>query len=397
MFSSVAGGSICVGCQLRAVSRRTAAATKLTAAHSGTRSRSGPRRRNYTSAAARKQADQNLEAILSAQRHNEEIENPKKKNSSWAGQRPQSKDDWDAISEEELRKEADRDRETDLNARRHSEDVKQDGKKKSDSSRATQRQQGIDDRDSVLHGAGGDVEQQLVRKVDSRGRQDPPLQPAEPTMQRIRKGNTALHVDSSKLSIPTLGREAEVIVLREGGRWVRKPLNWDRRAPDRGLVLEEALDQEVGLDMELVLDNIDALRPEHRILPASEFKTVFDCLMNGFTSVQLQAYLARHQQRIEDGEESAFLGRISEPTQTLPWIVEQAIWTPHVEGAVEDIPQSLKGYILKTMPPKQRLAMQLMRQCWAMSVQELMDGQGILEVPIRDQEFKLLTRKCWPL
>lgn len=232
--------------------------------------------------------------------------------------------------------------------------------------------------------ANGELMEELVRYMA-------PEKPKAPTAYR--KGNTRLVEDRSKLSIDTLGRAAEVIVLREGGDWHSKPYKQDERPADKGLTLDDHVDQEAGLSMEVIMENINELQPEHHILPTREFKDIFDTLMSGFTSIQLESYVERHQRREEEGDETPFVGVLPEMAKPQPWIVEQSVWTPEVKGAVQEVDLPLKGYILKSMPPKQRLVMQLMRECWGMSVQELMDGQGVLEVRVRDQEFTLLTCK----
>ncbi|CAN8100610.1 unnamed protein product [Discula destructiva] len=213
----------------------------------------------------------------------------------------------------------------------------------------------------------------------------------EPVKNVYRKGGMRMVEDISKLSIETLGKDAGVIVLKEDGRWERKPFKRDRRPPEPTFKVEDNVDQEEGLGLDVVLDNIDGLRPTHRILPAREFKVIFDQLLKGFTAFQLETYVERDRKRLDEGDERPFLGVIPDELPSRPWIVSQTRWTPEVHGAVEGVDHPLKGYILRTMPPKQRLVMQLMRECWNMSVQELLDGHGVLDIQLRDQEFKLLT------
>lgn len=223
--------------------------------------------------------------------------------------------------------------------------------------------------------------------------QQPYTQEPQPTRTRYRKGQTMLVADPRQLPVETLGQDAPVIVLRERGPWKRKKLKQDERPVESGSNIEDYVDQEVGLSLDMIMENIDELRPEHRILPAREFKGVFDVLMNGFTALHLESYIERYRQRLAEGDETPFLGVIPDEVLSRPWIVSQSRWIPEVQGAVADVPHPLKGYILKTMPPKQRLAMKLMRECWGMSVQELLHGQGLLDLELRELEFRLLTCK----
>lgn len=224
--------------------------------------------------------------------------------------------------------------------------------------------------------------------------QQPPVEePKKPVAKYYRKGETILVADPRQLPVETLGQDASVIVLREQGPWKRREFKQDEKPVEAGLNIEDYVDQEAGLSMDVIMENIDELRPGHRILPAREFKDVFDILMNGFTALHLETYIERHRQRLAEGDETPFLGVIPDELLSKPWIVSQSRWTPEVKGAVADVPHPLKGYILKTMPPKQRLAMKLMRECWGMSVQELLQGQGLLDIELRELEFRLLTCK----
>lgn len=219
------------------------------------------------------------------------------------------------------------------------------------------------------------------------------VEPKEPEIRHYRKGDTRLVEDVSQLPIETLGQDAPVIVLREQGPWRRRQFKEEKRPVDNGVNIQDYTDQEAGLSLDLIMENIDELRPDHRSLPAREFKDIFDILMKGFTSMHLETYIERNRQRLAEGDEIPFLGVIPDEIVSRPWIVSQSRWIPEVKGAVADVPHPLKGYILKTMPPKQRLVMQLMRECWGMSVQELLHGQGVLDLEVRDLEFRLLTRK----
>lgn len=208
------------------------------------------------------------------------------------------------------------------------------------------------------------------------------------------KGDTRLVQDVRELTVDTLGRKADIIVLKDGGKYKRKkppPVDNSSRSEEAGF--EEFVDQEPGLSMDTVMQNLEEFRPEHRILPAREFKVLFDMLMNAFTSPQIAEYVTRYHERVEQGDESPFAGTLPSTGSERPWIVSEMRWIPEVRGAVPNVDSSLQGYILKSMPPKQRRVMQLMRQCWGMSVQELTHGLGALEVQVRDLEFKLLTRK----
>lgn len=485
MFSSsvtVAGGSVCLGCQLRAVTRRAVPALAgAGAAHVQAQPQAQlgtvDTRRQYASEATKSDPGNDLAAILHAQKHQEDARR-RKRPAFRSGRAPV--DDWDRPaqpSKSKSKKENKNKIETggtlhesaasprwqepfaydpsdSLNKRQHREQSESPPQASPDDwlFQLEQKDENYENdtkpirsrRDDTLSSPGTGRRLSLEEHDEAQGScapddgaqyHDAQVQDSESSFRRVgerqgensserdipryederfaaeaakyrssrrsgepntyRKGDTRLVEKVNKLSGQTLGKPAEVIVLRDDGQWRRKPLKEDKGPVDTSFNLETQADQEEGLDLDLVLDNIEGLRPVHRILPSSEFKAVFDSLLSGFNSIQLESYVERHQTREEEGGEAPSTGVASDVSaaSTRPWILGQSAWTPDVKGAVQDLPAPLKGYILKSMPPKQRLVMMLMRECWDMSVQEVMDGQGTLEVRLRDTEFKLLTCK----
>ncbi|KAF3768815.1 hypothetical protein M406DRAFT_71789 [Cryphonectria parasitica EP155] len=362
MFSpSVAGGSICIGCQLRAVTRR---ATPAIAASAQARPQSRVRRRRFASEATGRQ-EEDLVAILTQQSHNEKARS----------RRPISS-----------RKQSTKTQKENLD-----ETPIYDAKQPSHApARAPARPDSLPETESLQDGdadAGTVGDSLFIRERTGHESKQLP----KPKANAYRKGNTLLREDRARLSVAALGKEAEIIVLREGGEWKRRIMKEEIEAADEDLGIEEHIDQEEGLSLDIVLENIDELRPQHRILPTNEFKRVLEDLMKGFTVPQLHGYVQRHRQRLADGDESPFFGVLPELLKPQPWTLEQTQWTPETPNALQDVDPQLRGYILKSMRHKQRLTMQLMRECWGISAQELMDGPGVLELRIRDPEFKLLT------
>ncbi|KKY31447.1 hypothetical protein UCDDA912_g08638 [Diaporthe ampelina] len=176
---------------------------------------------------------------------------------------------------------------------------------------------------------------------------------------------------------------------------------------DSGLTIEDLLDEQDVLSLDDVVKNIHGLNPQRQIVSAREFKSLFNTLLSGFTILQLEKYVVWHREQpvlemIKNevfGENESLSEESTIPEDVVPkrreyaWMTEQAHWTPYVDGAVEEAQYPLAGYVMKSMPPKQRLVVQLMRECWEISVQELLDGNGHVDIRVRDLEFKLLTRK----
>lgn len=225
-----------------------------------------------------------------------------------------------------------------------------------------------------------------------------------------RRGDMLLVEDASKLGIESLGKAAEVIVLRDGRQWERRALPVaasSEGTTDDGLKIEDWLEEQDVLSLDEVLQNIHGLRPERRIVSAREYKSLFNTLFDGFTISQLEKYVVWHREQpiletIKDeifgetktpGGEPAMPADVPQEHRHYAWMTEEAHWTPYVDGAVEDAQYPLAGYIMKSMPPKQRLVVQLMRECWDVSIQELLNGNGRIDIRVRDLEFRLLTRK----
>lgn len=242
----------------------------------------------------------------------------------------------------------------------------------------------------------------LIRKI---GKFEPT---ARGRKKEHRRGDMLLVEDASKLGIESLGKEAEVIVLRDGRHWARRAppvAAGPEKTMDEGLKIEDWMEEEDVLSLDDVMENIHGLKPERQIVSAREYKSLFDTLFNGFTILQLEKYAAWHREQpilktIKDevfgdtnvtSEEPAIPADVTPKHRQYVWMTEEAHWTPSVDGAVEDAQYPLAGYILKSMPPKQRLVVQLMRECWGISIQELLNGNGHIDIRVRDLEFKLLT------
>lgn len=389
MFSSsVAGGSICLGCQLRAVTRKVAAPIGSTAAQTRIRNR---KRRSYASRAAKPQEDDEL-AALEQHRH---VESKNSFDTTYTG-------DWG------LDQDKTQDASYGLGSGGHegvlgpyesthtSHDQAVPTRLDDFINETMANQVYLDDASKTFHGQAESAQQQndseqqpLIRRIADG------IDWSEKYRRKTYwKGDTKLIEDFRKLTIDTLGREADIIVLKDAGEYkMKKQAEVDRRSFRENSGLKDFVDQEPGLDMETIMKNIDEFRPDIRIMPAREFKTLFDKLMSAFTSPQIGEYVTRYQQHVLLGEESPFSRSHPSLGSTRPWIVSEIRWIPEVQGSVPNIEPTLQGYILKSMPLKQRRVMELMRQCWGMSVQELNSGLGALEVTVRDLEFKLLTRK----
>ena len=154
---------------------------------------------------------------------------------------------------------------------------------------------------------------------------------------------------------------------------------------------------------------IDELRPtDETILPQSVYENIARSLSEGFTTSQLVSYVRKKRK----------------PTTAQPvysWEKRRRPWVPDATGQnsysalygkrhgagdasgnriVTDSkikavgPGSamlLQGYLNSSMTNKDKVTAQLMRECWGVSISEVMEAPGKLLVEVREVEFALLA------
>ncbi|GAB1312181.1 hypothetical protein MFIFM68171_02391 [Madurella fahalii] len=192
-------------------------------------------------------------------------------------------------------------------------------------------------------------------------------------------------VEPEGLSVGFLGKPATALVMREA-TYVRRTL--PQLAPDSGntqldaasLLPSEAADSESA-------SHIHELMPTYtRVVSGKEFTALKRTLMEGFTAPQLHAYV-REWQAVQQllAEQSA--------SEEPPWILERQPWRPLDADATQNIEPQLCGYVSQNTPPKEKLAIRLMRECWDLSSLDVLDRHdGELSVRLRDIELSLLLR-----
>ncbi|EPE05545.1 hypothetical protein F503_02284 [Ophiostoma piceae UAMH 11346] len=157
-----------------------------------------------------------------------------------------------------------------------------------------------------------------------------------------------------------------------------------------------------------VFGYIDELQPtDERILPQSVYKNIAHSLSEGFTTSQLVSYVRKKR-------------KPTTARPVYPWEKKRRPWVPDAPGQntyhalygkknspgeasgnriVTDAkvkaigPGSallLQGYINSSMTNKDKVIAQLMRECWGVSISEVMEAPGKLLVEVREVEFALL-------
>ncbi|KJR89724.1 uncharacterized protein SPSK_05964 [Sporothrix schenckii 1099-18] len=174
------------------------------------------------------------------------------------------------------------------------------------------------------------------------------------------------------------------------GNIADEPLDEQITDADAEQIWNSLLEEEGEPTETEVFSYIDELRPaDETILSESAFSKSARELAEGFTVAQLLAYIRKYRKPT------------TQPT-VYPWEVRRRPWVPDVYGdeAVVDSkikaigPGSsllLKGYIQTSMTNKERVVVQLMRECWGVSKREVMEAPGRLDVTVQELEFALLT------
>ncbi len=236
----------------------------------------------------------------------------------------------------------------------------------------------VDDGQGAVEG-----EQAHVRKVAMPGL------PPTAADSFVSKGRL-LAVRPEALDIDILGEKAAAIVLRNMGaaqRRARVRIKEEDTPKDHTSVIE-TIEVEAGpLTAEAVQANIDELRPRgSNVISEATFHDLARTLVDGFTLSQLKTYIRRNSRRPEPAP-AAF------PTD-MPWILKQFPWVPATPGVSETgeaMQRSRQGSTDKPPTAQEKLAVRLLCECWDLVTQETIEGDGHLDVRLRDVEFMLLT------
>jgi hypothetical protein len=194
------------------------------------------------------------------------------------------------------------------------------------------------------------------------------------------------------LAIDILGKPGSAIVLRETPdrrkqRQAQQHLRDDDAAEAQVDPASLLVDEEAAAVSEDILLNIHELKPEGTtVLTDRQFTQLKNTLVGGFTSAQLARYVREY------GAMQQLTQEVDRVPETAPWILERQPWVPGLGKAVADVDPYLEGYITKGMVPKTRLVVRLIRECWGVSNQNVLDKDGYLSIRLRDVEFSLLTR-----
>jgi hypothetical protein len=206
--------------------------------------------------------------------------------------------------------------------------------------------------------------------------------------------NNKLRESTEILPSTTLGERSKVIVLRESIL-----VNYDYAKTDRYIQPEkskhinilEQIAEETGLvgDGE-VEDNLNAFRPKAEEQPSTweEINNLVTKLSDSFTVTQLTKYVDGFEGRRKP--ETLQQDIISNAGQTM--IITP--WQPGISEVEEYFDNNpLRGYYMESHTSKQRVILELLRDCWMLELPSLAHGIGQFEIQLERHDLDLLLGK----
>jgi hypothetical protein len=198
--------------------------------------------------------------------------------------------------------------------------------------------------------------------------------------------------EEEALSIGMLGKPAHAIVVRGKGRSRHRPVMQQitstagRETHISGSDLEQtAAQQALQATLEEAHDNLDELSPGHgSALSSEEFDRLRRTLVEGFTTAQLLSYVKKKQQSRQ--QQADLLG-----LKDAPGLINLVPWAPYLPADAGEIAdETLLGYVMRGMAPKDIQALKVIRNGWNVSMQELLASPGVMVLDIEEISFQLL-------
>jgi SLS1 protein N-terminal domain len=202
-----------------------------------------------------------------------------------------------------------------------------------------------------------------------------------------------LRENLEKLQATSLGEEANVIVLRDSGFTAYEQREQLKAKEAEHIDILGQLADERGLvGQDEVNRNIDAFRPKKGSEPEDwdDINTLVRDLQEGFTITQLENYIETFEGR---GEPESPPEEWVNDEETAP-ISAITPWQPGISNDTDHFDNDpLRGYFLESHTSKQRVILQLLRECWMLELPELEEGMGQFEIKINQDDLVVLLSK----
>ena len=203
---------------------------------------------------------------------------------------------------------------------------------------------------------------------------------------------TLARENKEDLGATSLGDPAKVIVLRESIFTLydhddKKDILRDMKA-DHIDILGQLEDERGLVGWNEVESNITGLRPKDGQLETwDDFNELVKQLQDGFTIAQLARYTVEFG-RSREPDNSSWCG-VSDVGRGK--VLTSTPWMPGISQIEDHFDRSpLRGYSLESHTSKQRVVLKIMRECWDVSLPELIDGIGQFELGIREEDMDAL-------
>jgi hypothetical protein len=218
---------------------------------------------------------------------------------------------------------------------------------------------------------------------------------------RGKKGGQQVRENAEALSVNSLGKPAEVIVLRDAPRDALEEITEQEDAEgattgsSREALLNAIQGEDVPMDQDTVNQQIDALRPQvedpnsgRLILPAKEYFKLCKVLTDSYSRPQLDAYIARSkvtlpEEKSPDASQN-LLGSKHPEIYFRPWKAASKLDRVQKHLSLADT-KSLRRV------KRSRLASTLLQRCWKVEVAEEVERLGEILCTLPKAGIRLLT------
>lgn len=189
----------------------------------------------------------------------------------------------------------------------------------------------------------------------------------------------------------TLGDKAKVIVLRDSilSKYTLQEYKAKKIKPKHINILGQLAEEKGLVGEDEVTDNINAFRPKDGEYPQDlpGITDLVNQIAESFTATQLENYIKDFEGRRQQ-EKPDNVWKANDPNTSIARITP---WQPTVSDIEDHFDNDpLRGYVLQSHNPKQRLVLRLLRECWMFELPELSDGIGQFEIRLRNGDLDLL-------
>lgn len=200
-----------------------------------------------------------------------------------------------------------------------------------------------------------------------------------------------LRAGAAELKVNSLGKPAEVIILRDAGfEFMPPPQVEELKATEKTDILAQ-LDAERGfIGQSDVEKSIEEFKPKTNTITWDELQSIQRQLAAGFTVSQLVKYIEafEHRQKYDENQHGS-----ETPGNSSGAILRKTRWVPGITESGNEFDDGIvRGYQSEALTPKLRLVLFMLRQCWQLEAEDITWSIGEVELEIRKGELELLIR-----